>query len=108
MELKQQDKQMKIAIALSLLIVSTPTSANAQELHICRPRTNNVIQRVTQKMAFPSYPKCREDGGVKLRYDLKENLNFIRGTAWRDTSGNIYYTIDKHIPRPENSNNRSK
>jgi hypothetical protein len=99
---------MKITIATLFALTVFSTSANAQELHICRPRTNNVVQRVTQKMAFPSYPKCREDGGVKLRYDLKENLNFIRGTAWRDTSGNIYYTIDKHIPRPENSNNRSK
>jgi hypothetical protein len=99
---------MKITIATLFALTVFSTSANAQELQICRPRTNNVVQRVTQKMAFPSYPKCREDGGVKLRYDLKENLNFIRGTVWRDESGSRYYTIDKHITRPENSNNRSK
>jgi hypothetical protein len=45
-------------LALTTVIISV-TPVDAQNLEKCRPRTNNWLQRVTQKMAYPNTPLCR-------------------------------------------------
>jgi hypothetical protein len=77
-------KIIPIAIFVSL---STPSPAMAQTLQLCRPRTNNLVQRTTQWMAYPSVPKCNKNSPKR---ELNLEFDFFSVPVFKDKEGNRF------------------
>lgn len=88
---------MKLALTLlttaSLVYFFPFNSAIAEDLVVCRPRNVSMLQRVTQKLAFPTHKLCKKGlQGKKLRLQNPIRYNFLPGTQpiYQDEQGQIY------------------
>lgn len=65
---------MKNLAATSLIIVCFfQLPGKAQTIELCRPSTNNILQRVSQKISFPFSPSCDKK---KSKIILYHQYNF--------------------------------
>jgi hypothetical protein len=101
---------MKAALATLTTLASLALPATAQEyapIEVCRPATDNVVQRVTQFLAYPTTQVCTRPridlhNNISRPNSMQELLTDVLSTQHRfkDISGNQSYPC----PRPNQPN----